>query len=33
VRQLIQTEDVRVFENPAKVHEALLEWLATVKQP
>jgi len=33
VRKLIQTEDVRVFENPALVHEGLLEWLATFKQP
>ncbi len=33
VRKLMQTEDVHVFENPAKVHESLLEWLATIKQP
>ncbi len=26
VRKLMATEDVRVFENPAKVKEALLEW-------
>jgi archaeoflavoprotein AfpA len=31
VRKLEQTEDVRVFENPAKVHEGFLEWLKTVK--
>jgi archaeoflavoprotein AfpA len=33
VRTLMATEDVRVFENPQKVHEALLEWLASIKQP
>jgi archaeoflavoprotein AfpA len=33
VRKLMQTEDVHVFENPAKVHERLVEWLATIKQP
>jgi archaeoflavoprotein AfpA len=32
VRKLEQTEDVRVFENPAKVHEAFLEWLKTLKR-
>jgi archaeoflavoprotein AfpA len=32
VRKLMQTEDVRVFENPTKVHEALREWLENVKQ-
>jgi archaeoflavoprotein AfpA len=32
VRKLMATEDVHVFENPAKVHEALLDWLKTVKQ-
>ena len=31
VRKLEQTEDVRVFENPAKVHEGFLEWLKNVK--
>ena len=31
VRKLVQTEDVRVFENPAKVREGFLEWLKTVK--
>ncbi len=31
VRKLEQTEDVRVFENPAKVHEGFLEWLKTIK--
>jgi archaeoflavoprotein AfpA len=31
VRKLEQTEDVRVFENPAKVREGFLEWLKTVK--
>ena len=31
VRRLMQTEDVHVFENPEKVHEALLEWLKTAK--
>ena len=31
VRRLIATEDVRVFENPAKVSEAFLEWLKTIK--
>jgi archaeoflavoprotein AfpA len=32
VRKLEATEDVHVFENPAKVHDAFLEWLKTVKQ-
>jgi archaeoflavoprotein AfpA len=31
VRKLEGTEDVRVFENPAKVREGFLEWLKTVK--
>jgi archaeoflavoprotein AfpA len=31
VRKLEQTEDVRVFENPAKVREGFLEWLKTLK--
>jgi archaeoflavoprotein AfpA len=31
VRKLEQTEDVRVFENPAKVREGFLEWLKTAK--
>jgi archaeoflavoprotein AfpA len=31
VRRLEQTEDVHVFENPQKVHQALLEWLKTLK--
>jgi archaeoflavoprotein AfpA len=31
VRKLEQTEDVRVFENPAKVRESFLEWLKTVR--
>lgn len=31
VRKLEQTENVRVFENPAKVREGFLEWLKTVK--
>lgn len=31
VRKLEQTEDVRVFENPAKVREGFLEWLKTIK--
>ena len=31
VRKLEQTEDVRVFENPAKVRGGFLEWLKTVK--
>ena len=31
VRKLEQTEDVRVFENPAKVREGFLEWLKTFK--
>jgi archaeoflavoprotein AfpA len=31
VRKLEATEDVRVFENPAKVREGFLEWLKTVK--
>jgi flavoprotein len=31
VRRLEQTEDVRVFESPRKVHEALSEWLKTLK--
>ena len=31
VRRLEGTEDVRVFENPAKVREGFLEWLKTVK--
>ena len=30
VRRLEGTEDVRVFENPAKVREGFLEWLKTV---
>jgi archaeoflavoprotein AfpA len=32
VRRLEATEDVRVFENPAKVREGFLEWLKTIKQ-
>ena len=32
VRKLEATEDVHVFENPQKVHEAFLEWLITVKR-
>lgn len=32
VRKLEQTEDVHVFENPQKMHEALLKWLQSVKQ-
>jgi len=32
VRKLEATEDVHVFENPAKVHDAFLEWLKNVKQ-
>lgn len=32
VRILEKMEDVRVFENPAKVHEAFMEWLKTIKQ-
>jgi archaeoflavoprotein AfpA len=31
VRKLENTEDVRVFENPAKVREGFLEWLKTAK--
>jgi archaeoflavoprotein AfpA len=31
VRKLETTEDVRVFENPAKVREGFLEWLKTIK--
>jgi archaeoflavoprotein AfpA len=31
VRKLEQTEDVRVFENPAKLREGFLEWLNTLK--
>jgi archaeoflavoprotein AfpA len=31
VRRLEKTEDVRVFESPQKVHEALSEWLKTLK--
>lgn len=31
VRKLEQTEDVRVFENPAKVREGFLEWLKAIK--
>jgi archaeoflavoprotein AfpA len=31
VRKLEQTENVRVFENPSKVHEGFLEWLKTIK--
>lgn len=31
VRKLIATEDVRVFENPAAVKGAFLEWLKTTK--
>jgi len=30
VRKLMATEDVRVFENPAEVKEALLEWAKTL---
>jgi len=30
VRKLMATEDVRVFENPPKVKEALLEWAKTL---
>jgi archaeoflavoprotein AfpA len=32
VRKLEATEDVHVFENPPKVHDAFLEWLKTLKQ-
>jgi archaeoflavoprotein AfpA len=32
VRKLEATEDVRVFENPAKVREGFLGWLKTIKQ-
>ena len=32
VRKLIATEDVHVFENPAKVREGFVEWLKTVQQ-
>ena len=32
VRRLEATEDVHVFENPQKVHDAFLEWLKSVKQ-
>jgi archaeoflavoprotein AfpA len=32
VRKLEATEDVHVFENPQKVHQAFLEWLKTVKR-
>ena len=32
VRKLEQMEDVHVFENPQKVHEAFLEWLKTIKK-
>ncbi len=32
VRKLEVTEDVKVFENPAKVHEAFLAWLKKVKK-
>ena len=32
VRRLEQTEDVRVFESPQKVHEALSEWYKTLKK-
>jgi archaeoflavoprotein AfpA len=31
VRRLMATEDVRVFENPAEVHAAMVEWLKTLK--
>jgi len=31
VRKLQETEDVRVFENPARVREGFLEWLKTIK--
>jgi archaeoflavoprotein AfpA len=31
VRRLEETEDVRVFETPAKVAEGFLEWLKTAK--
>jgi archaeoflavoprotein AfpA len=31
VRKLLATEDVRVFENPAAVKVAFLEWLKTAK--
>lgn len=31
VRRLMATEDVRVFENPAAVRAAFLEWLKTAK--
>jgi archaeoflavoprotein AfpA len=31
VRKLQETEDVRVFENPAKVREGFLEWLKNIK--
>ena len=30
VRELEQTEDIRVFENPQKVREGFLEWLKTI---
>jgi archaeoflavoprotein AfpA len=32
VRKLEVTEDVHVFENPAKVHEAFFAWLKKVKK-
>ncbi|MCL5876551.1 MAG: archaeoflavoprotein AfpA [Candidatus Bathyarchaeota archaeon] len=31
VRKLMQTEDVHVFENPAKLREGFLEWFNTLK--
>jgi archaeoflavoprotein AfpA len=31
VRKLEQTDDMHVFENPAKVHECFLQWLKTIK--
>ncbi len=32
VRKLETTDDVRVFENPAMVHEGFLRWLKTIRQ-
>ena len=31
VRELEQTEDVRVFENPQKVREGFLTWIKNIK--
>jgi len=32
VRRLEQTEDVHVFENPQKVHQAFLDWVKTLRK-